>query len=48
MELFEAALVHMGHMGAIMYLHSFAEKLLVGKHTLSSIFSHELDTDLWI
>ena len=31
-----------------MYLHSFAEELLAGKPTLSSIFSPELDTDLLI
>ena len=44
----EAVLVYMGCMEAMMYLHSFAKELLVGKSTLSSIFSTELDTDLLV
>ena len=47
-SLFEAVLVYMGCMEAMMYLHSFAEELLAGKPTLSSIFSPELDTGLLI
>lgn len=44
----EAILVYMGCMEAMMYLHGFAKELLVGKSTLSSIFSTELDTDLLV
>ena len=47
-SLFEAVLVYMGFTEAMMYLHSFAEGLLAGKPTLSSIISLELDTDLLI
>jgi hypothetical protein len=43
---FEVVLVYTGCMEAVMYLHSFAKEFLVGKSTLSSIFSTELDTDL--
>lgn len=45
-SLFEAALVYMGCMEAMMYLQSFANELLVGRPTLWSIFSSGLDTDL--
>jgi MYND finger len=37
-SLFEAVLVYMGCMEAMMYLYRFAEELLAGKPTLSSIF----------
>jgi hypothetical protein len=47
-SLFEAVLVYMGCMEAMMYLHSFTEELLAGEPTLSSRFSSELDTDLLI
>jgi hypothetical protein len=47
-SLFEAVLVFMGCMEAMMYLHSFAQELLAGKHTLLSIFSPEIDTGLLI
>ena len=47
-SLAEAVLVYMGCMEAITYLYSFAEELLAGKTTLSSLFSPELDTDLLI
>lgn len=40
-SLAKAVLVYMGCMEAMMYLHSFAEELLSGKPTLSSIFSPE-------
>jgi hypothetical protein len=36
-SLFEAVLVYMGCMEAMMYLHRFAKELLAGKPTLSSI-----------
>jgi hypothetical protein len=45
---FEAVLVYMGCMEAMMYLHSFAKELLTGKSTLSSPFPTEPDTDLLI
>lgn len=41
----EAVLVYMGCVEAMMYLYSFAEKLLAGKSTLSSMFSPGLDID---
>ena len=44
----EVVFVYMGCMEAMMYLYSFAKELLVGKSTLSSICSTELDTDLLI
>ncbi len=47
-SLFEAVLVYMRFTETMMYLHSFAEKLLVGKLTLSFIISLELNTDLLI
>jgi MYND finger len=47
-SLFEAVLAYMECVEAMMCLHSFAKHLLVGKSTLSFIFSTELDTDLLI
>jgi len=47
-SVFEAVLVYMGCMEAMMYLHGFAEELLAGKPTLSSMSSPELHTDLLI
>jgi hypothetical protein len=47
-SLFEAVLVYMGCMEAMMYLYSFAQELLAGKPTLLSIFSPESDTGLLI
>jgi hypothetical protein len=45
-SLFEAALVHMWCMEAVMYLHIFARELLAIKPTLLSIFSPELGPGL--
>ena len=47
-SLFEAVLVYMGFTEAMMYLHSFAEELLAGKPTLSSIIFLELDNNFLI
>ena len=44
----EAVLVYVGCTAAMMYLHNFAEELLAGKLTLSSMSSPELHTDLLI
>ena len=47
-SLFEAVLVCMGCMEAMMYLYSFAQELLASKPTLLSIFSPEIYTGLLI
>ena len=47
-NLFETVLIYRRFTKTMMYLHSFAEKLLINKSTLSFIISLELNTDLLI
>ena len=47
-NLFEAALVYMGCLEAMMYLYGFAKEFFAGKPTLSSLFPPERGADLLI